>query len=317
MFSFLKNFKWLNSLYEELSILFTRFDEHHIFLIAAGIAFNILLYMIPLFLLAIYIINQIFDINIISQTIERVLLEILPPTTTVHNLVKEIINELNFISTHSTLAGWIGIIILLWLSSALFSSLRTGLNRIYYISSPHIFILYRIKDMLFTIMLTLLLLVSYYLFPFISIFSNILGEKLPDVLGSFFSSFTIFISSSVSSFLFFYFIFRFIPNQKIPPLPRFISTVLSVAFIEISRYIFAWYISSISNLGRFYGTYAVIVSLALWIYYFSLIILVSAEFGQFIYEAIMKRKLISSHNNKNDYINSNNNASNENLNMHH
>jgi uncharacterized BrkB/YihY/UPF0761 family membrane protein len=52
--------------------------------------------------------------------------------------------------------------------------------------------------------------------------------------------------------------------------------------IELSRYIFAWYISSISNYGKFYGTYAVIISMAVWIYYSAVIILLAAEISKYI-----------------------------------
>jgi membrane protein len=74
-------------------------------------------------------------------------------------------------------------------------------------------------------------------------------------------------------------------------LPRFVlflSTGISVIAIELARYIFAWYISSISNYGKFYGTYAVIISMAVWLYYSSLIILLSAEISKFIYDKMNK-----------------------------
>lgn len=63
-----------------------------------------------------------------------------------------------------------------------------------------------------------------------------------------------------------------------------LSTAISVGGIEIARYLFAWYISSVSNYGKFYGTYAVIISMAVWIYYSSLIILLAAEVSKFIYD---------------------------------
>ena len=54
--------------------------------------------------------------------------------------------------------------------------------------------------------------------------------------------------------------------------------------IELSRHLFAWYISTVTDYGKFYGTYAVIVSIAIWVYYSSLIILLSAELGKYIYD---------------------------------
>ncbi|MFA6572440.1 MAG: hypothetical protein WCT77_14525, partial [Bacteroidota bacterium] len=39
---------------------FLRVEKHHLYLISAGIAFNILLYLIPLLLIAIYLVDVIF-----------------------------------------------------------------------------------------------------------------------------------------------------------------------------------------------------------------------------------------------------------------
>ncbi|GAB1370343.1 hypothetical protein MASR1M45_04030 [Candidatus Kapaibacterium sp.] len=68
------------------------------------------------------------------------------------------------------------------------------------------------------------------------------------------------------------------------------ATVISVIGIEASRYIFTWYISSLSNYGKFYGTYAVIISMAVWIYYSAVIILLSAEISKYIYDLKLKAK---------------------------
>jgi membrane protein len=96
--------------------------------------------------------------------------------------------------------------------------------------------------------------------------------------------------SLTTSFLLIYFIYRWVPNQRIPRKPRIFATISTVIMIELSRHLFAWYLSSVSNYGKFYGTYAVIVSIAVWVYYSSLIILLSAELGKFIYDMKWKDK---------------------------
>jgi membrane protein len=82
----------------------------------------------------------------------------------------------------------------------------------------------------------------------------------------------------------FLFIFRIVPNVLLPRKIVITSTIICVVSIEIARNLFAWYLTEIASYGKFYGTYAVIVSMAIWIYYSSLIILLSAEVSKFWYD---------------------------------
>ncbi|MGA2299044.1 MAG: hypothetical protein ABSG15_15975 [FCB group bacterium] len=62
-----------------IETFFLRVDEHHLYLISAGIAFNILLYLIPLLLIAIYLVNIIFGVGSITSFLTDTLEKILPP----------------------------------------------------------------------------------------------------------------------------------------------------------------------------------------------------------------------------------------------
>jgi membrane protein len=267
----------------------TRLSNHHIFLIAAGISFNIALYLIPMFLMAVYIINLIFGYEIIAETLEGVLLNLFPPTDSARELIHVIIEEVYVIGSNSKFFGWIGFIILLWLSSTLLNSLRGGLNMIFHIIAHKIFLIYRLKDILLTIILAVLILISSFAIPMSSFVLAYLQNILPGFSHTFVSEFWFRMISLITSLLFFYFLFRFVPNGKVPQFVRLTSTGLSMILIELSRNAFAWYLTSVSSYGRFYGAYAVLVSMAIWIYYFNLIILCSAEISQFIYEKRLKK----------------------------
>ncbi|MCL5990848.1 MAG: YihY/virulence factor BrkB family protein [Bacteroidetes bacterium] len=263
---------------------FERVEQHHIFLLSAGIAFNILLYLIPLLLIAIFLVNLISEVGSVSTFLTTALQGVLPPNTKTYTFLKTTIEEVNSILSGSSVAGWIGIISLLWLSSTLLSSLRTALNRIFKIPSPYIFFIYKIKDIFLIIALALLVLVASLIFPLTTIAEELMANSLPASVQSFFSLMYSTLFSIVSSFLLFYLLFRFVPNKKTKRFIRFLSIGTSVIFIEISRFLFAWYISGITSYGLFYGTYAILASVALWVYYFVLIILFSAEFSQFVYD---------------------------------
>jgi membrane protein len=273
---------------QNITELNERMDKHHTFMLAAGIAFNLIIYMIPLFLLIIYLVQVFFDISSLSDIIEKLLTDYLPPTQDNVSLVHTIIDEVGLIVEHAAFFGWIGGLGLLWISSFLVSSLRISLNKIFDIKANHFFIVYWLQDILLTVIISILILVYSYALPIVNFIVDLVNSFSPAFLEGILSNLLITIAGIVTSFLLFLFIFRFMPNKRLPRFVLFLSTGISVIAIELARYIFAWYISSISNYGKFYGTYAVIISMAVWLYYSSLIILLSAEISKFIYDKMNK-----------------------------
>jgi uncharacterized BrkB/YihY/UPF0761 family membrane protein len=75
-----------------------------------------------------------------------------------------------------------------------------------------------------------------------------------------------------------------VPSSKVQRNKRVFASVLNTILIEISRNVFAWYLVSLSNYGKYYGAYAAIISMAIWVYYFSFILLISAEISQMYFD---------------------------------
>ncbi|MBS4000171.1 MAG: YihY/virulence factor BrkB family protein [Desulfobulbaceae bacterium] len=288
---------WIYNVYMHLDRVSDRIEEHHLYMLAAGIAFNILIYMIPLMLLVIFTLGMIFDTASISITLESLLNDYLPETQATQEISRTILDEIDKIFNHSTLFGSIGIIGLLWISSILISSIRTSLNAIFDLASPKIFILYRLKDMLLTIVFSVLFLVYSYAIPLVNFIIDFMGDYLPEIISTLLSDMVLLSVSVGTSFALFYLIFKFVPNKKLPRFVRVVSTLICVFGIEAARFIFAWYIVSISDYGKFYGTYAVLISMAIWIYYSALIILLAAEVSKYIYERRILSKAIKESDN--------------------
>lgn len=283
----------LHRIYKNIVELSDRLDAHHTFMLASGIAFNLIIYMIPLFLLVIYIIQVVFDLGLFVETIEKLLNDYLPPTGSTSELVHTIIEEVGLITQHAAFFGWIGVVGLLWISSFLISSIRISLNTIFEAESRHFFMIYWLKDIFLTIVISILFLLYSYALPIVNFLLDFVSTFSPAALEGFLSDLILMSASILTSFVLFVFIYKVVPNSKLPKRVVLIATLISVFSIEIARYVFAWYISSISDYGKFYGTYAVIVSIALWIYYSSLIILLSAEISKFIFDKVWAKEKVN------------------------
>lgn len=279
----------IKSFFSAVILLFQRMDDHHIFLIAAGIAFNILIYLIPMFLVTIYILNLTIGATDLSLGIQNILKDILPPDESTKVFLQTTIDEVYLIFEKSSIAGWLGIVTLIWLSSTLFSSLRTGLNKVFDITTNKVFLIYYIKDILLTIVLAFLIFFSTALFstftmPILEILQDYAQGNLPEFLQLIFSKAVLIVLSLISSFIMFFMLYSIVPNKRLPKFVLFLSTIICVVLVEISRNLFSLYVAGFGSFGKFYGTYAILVSMAFWIYYLILIVLISAEISRFIYE---------------------------------
>jgi len=282
--NFLKKFPYAYRAYLFLDGFVTRVQNHHLLMLASGIAFNILLYQIPLMFMTLYFVDISFGIENLADALLKLLNEFIPPTEETKAYINTIILEVQALIKHSSLFGYIGLITLLWLSSTLISSIRYGLNTIFHISSEKIFIIYRFKDMGLTLLFSILILLYSYIIPLISILYNAFEQFIPSFLEESFSYLMVITTSILTALVFFYSIYRFVPNKKIERKIRVTATIISTLVIEITRHVFAWYLESLSDFGKFYGTYAVIVSMAIWIYYSSAILLLSAELSKYIFD---------------------------------
>ena len=278
------------ALWHHAEVLSERFERLHIFLLAAGISFNVALCVFPLLLVGVYVAGRFVDIVVVTAIIQKTLYDTLPATESTRNLVASVLEEIQSIRNSSSTAGFVGLVILIWTSSALFSSLRTGLNAIFSIPTPKFFLVYKIKDLGFTILIGLVILLSTFFTPLVSLFSSGVVGLSPSLGPWSMSSFVAFVISSVTAFFFFAVILRFVPNKPQPLFIILLASATSPLLWEAARAVFTYYLNHISTFGRFYGTFSVLVAAALWMYYSALIILVSAEVAEYLYELRSERR---------------------------
>ena len=276
----------LRSLIAFFECFANRVSNHHVFLVAAGIAFNILIYIIPLLLVIVFAINFFFSVEQITMFLSHFLNEILPPGEQTEKILSTVITEITSIFNESKIAGIIGICTLAWISSLLLGAVRSGLNMVYEQEDKKVFILYKLKDICFTFILAVMVLLTIYILPIIGLVQSMLNQIIPDFIERYLNGATFYAITLAMTFLLFFFIYQFVPNERIAKRNSLISALICVILVEISRRIFAFYIAGFASYGKFYGTYAIIVSMCVWLYYLTLILLFCAELSRLICELL-------------------------------
>ena len=134
--------------------LMVRFIEDDVLFLASGIAFNVLLCIIPLLLLVSALLGVVLNSSDIAmQNIEKFLTKALPNQSqaiAIKNLTFRIINDL--VEFRQSM-GVFGAIVLIYTSTSLFSSVRSALHRIYHITTTTGIFLSQLKDLILVLAL--------------------------------------------------------------------------------------------------------------------------------------------------------------------
>lgn len=271
-----------------------RMSDNHIFLSSAGIAFNTLLCFVPLTLVLFYVLGLYLDSESALATIYAYIegLNLFPfQREMLKDVVDNVVHE--FVSG-SGIAGLVGIIGLIYTSSALFAAIRTVLNNIFHIPDTKNVVVSKLKDFaLLSIVGIMLLLINAALITMsvmLGATSSLFGWT-PDsfVLRNLISNALTFVISYIG----FYVMFYIIPDKRLPAKAIVLSSTVAALLWALARVGFEFYISRLWTIGKVYGSYSILVAAAIWIYYSGLTLLFSAEIGQMYIERRKLRNLFT------------------------
>lgn len=273
-----------NPIYKFFEKIYTETSKAHIFLIASGISFNILLYVIPLMLMVVYVITIFFEAEYSLKLIDKLLKEALPRKLYNKEYFEIIKTEINYLFEYRSYFGIFGIAIILWLSSALVSSLRYGLNLIFEIKEGTFGFLYRFKDVFVTILFTILILLYAFVLPILKLVLNFIDQIEFEFIRYYLSGFVINSITISIAVVLYLLIYRLVPSRNIGLKLIISSTTLTVLFQELFSYFFTIYIDQFNSFGKVYGSLGIIIAIAVWLYYSSLIILFSSILSKVIFK---------------------------------
>ena len=182
----------------------------------------------------------------------------------------------------STLATIIGIALALFGASGVFGQLQDALNTIWGVKAAPTRGLWRFlrsRFLSFAMVggICFLLLVSLAIEALLKGFSHYVESALPGGLIVALGVYLVFDFAVVV--LLFAMIFKFLPDVKIQWRDVWIGAVITAILFGIGKWLLAFYLGS-SAAGSAYGAASSLITLLLWVYYSSQILLFGAEFTQ-------------------------------------
>jgi YihY family inner membrane protein len=256
--------------------------DNHVFLLASGLSFSVLTCIIPFVLILFSILGTILSRPQIENEISIYIDRMIPypeEADFVKNLILERVDDF---TVYGTLAGVIGVFGMIFMSSGLFGSLRTILNRVYKVVRERPVWTGNLKDV------GLLLLVIFYFLVSVAILptSEALLETAQKVeflsflkIGAV-TNVLVATTSFVIAFVSFYIVYWLLPQNKLPQKVIQLSAITAAILWQFANQLFGFYIGHALTLKNVYGAYSLIVVVAIWIYYTSIVFIIGAAVGQ-------------------------------------
>ena len=194
------------------------------------------------------------------------------------------------------IAGIVGFSGLFFAASGFFSSMRTVLNKINGTEIDINYFLGKLRDFLVILVAILLFFASILALPLLELFKSI--AKSSDYLqifnlAIFQQLFTILVSIFIM-FLLMYLFYSFIPTTKIKHRSAMVGALWSSLLWVGMKVLFGYYLANFQTWGKIYGTYALLIVIAFWIYYTAAVFIIGAEiaklFDERLKESIAQKK---------------------------
>ncbi len=262
--------------------LISRTDEHHVFLLAGGLAFSIFVCIIPFFLIMFSILGNILDsINMQSQ-VNAAISAIIPYDKYAEFVKRIVFSRISEVIKYKNIAGIIGGFGLLFAASGLFSSMRTILNRVFGTDNKVHFLLGKLKDFALVLMVIIIFFILTIITPALDLVRQVAGEMnvLHFLSTGVFEHLVFSLISFVVIFLVFSTLYISVPIRKLGRKAILVSSLWAAILWETAKQGFGFYLHHFTTLGRIYGTYAIVVVVAFWIYYSSIVFIIGAEIGR-------------------------------------
>lgn len=254
---------------------FRAFFIHNGLFLASALAFNLLLYFIPLSLLMVSLLGYtVLDSEQALNEVQGVLKAFLPGSQ------KAIAENLSTIVVNRGLLGLFGFVSFFIFSTFLFGSIRTVLNRVFQVAQDRPLLHGIGVDLLMMILTALLLLLAMGATWFLTL-AGAFVERYPgwgvltqpglEILGR--------VIGLAVTVLLLYVLYRFPPAVTISPRGAIVASVTGTVLFQLVKWGFAWYVAMAAETAELYGLLGGMMFLFMWLYYASAIFVFGAEVG--------------------------------------
>jgi membrane protein len=253
-----------------------KFNRDNGFFLSSGIAFNILINLIPFIMLLLALVGAyLYDDQGVLDHIRIYFRDVAPA------LDPKVMENLTDFMQNRRFVGILGFLGLLWFSTWVFDSLRIALNIVFRVEKSRGILRGIGIDLLMILLAGILLLVSMILSSVVTFLQGYQGQ-IPVAIGPTIQWILKYLLPFFLTYCMFFLIFKIIPNKKIHFKSALQAALFTGLLWELAKHLFTWYVLHLAQYSIFYGSFSTLVIFVLWVYYSSTILVVGGEFTYFL-----------------------------------
>ena len=261
--------------------LYQRTDEHNVFLIGGGLAFSLFTCVIPFMLITIGILGMVLEASTLETQMGKMIDAMIPYPQQAAFVKGVIFSRTQELVVNKGIYGIVGVVLLVFTASGLFSSMRTILGVVFGISGRGSDFWAKLRDFGMVFLVLFVFLVSIVFLPIVeglkdSALHSVTRFKQFHSLEAALFPVLSFLLIFAAFFVFYLLLSSNRPGKRAAAMSALWATLLW----EVAKQIFGFYITHFASIQKIYGAYVLIAVVAFWIYYSSLIFIIGAEIGQ-------------------------------------
>ncbi len=192
------------------------------------------------------------------------------------SVTREITDYLTTIITYKGL-GTFSLVLYGLLSYQVFASVENALNAIFKVKKRRRFVVSVLVSLVVVTLIIALLIISFAAASVIPVLKT-LAPAIPGIkigrITKFLLQFVLPFSLILCSTMLVYIL---VPKTKVRFLSALTGAFFTTSLLEIAKYVFAWYVSSVAQFGKIYGPLTAFILFLLWLFYSSCIFLIGGE----------------------------------------
>jgi membrane protein len=255
-----------------------KFNGDNGFFLSSGIAFNILINLIPFIMLLLALVGTyLYNDQDVLHHIRAYFREAAPA------LDPKIMENLADVMKNRQIVGILGFVGLLWISTWVFGSLRIVLNIVFRVEKSQGMLQGIGVDLLMILLVGSLLLVSMILSSAVTFLQGY-QDRILVAIGPTIQWILKYLLPFFLTYFMFVLIYKIIPHRRIHFSSALQAALFAGLLYELAKHLFAWYVVHLARYSIFYGSLSTLVIFVLWVYYSSTILVVGGEFAYFLEE---------------------------------
>jgi membrane protein len=258
------------------SVAWRKFHRDNALFLARGLAFDVLICLIPAFFLLFVLFGFLFESS--RETIQYMssYLKALIPFSQ-----QQVLRNLFSVVKAKKVLGILGGIGMVWTLSRLFSSIRTVLDEVMEVKEGRGFFQGKLLDGKMMLVSVVFLLATV----FVTSASSFLKTISPKIFGARFlylgmrGELTGLLLSFFFTVCLFFLLYRFTPYRRMPTKAAVNGALAASILWEGAKHIFHYYLLNFADITKVYGPFALLLALFLWVYYSCIVFILGAELG--------------------------------------